>query len=101
MGDIALGQITLYKARPLATAGTSCKSRQGSNTAAVPALTARASCSFATSEALRQVASPLGHWLLRRPARPAICFIMLVLTGTSVLPPVQQAADTGAGRAAA
>lgn len=50
-------------------------------------LTASASLSHATSAGLRQVASPCGHWLLRRPARPAICFTMLTLTGTVFLPP--------------
>ena len=44
------------------------------------------------------MASPLGHWLLRRPARPAICFIMLVLTGTRVLPPAKHAAAAEAGQ---
>lgn len=47
--------------------------------------TSSASCSVGTSPRLRQVASPLGHWLDRRPARPAIC--LMSDGGTGPLPP--------------
>jgi hypothetical protein len=50
-------------------------------------LTCNASCNRGTSLGFKQVARPLGHWLLRRPARPAICLIWLTLTGTRLPEP--------------